>query len=169
MGVCQNAKQPLICTGEATAAGMPHLGVAMHYPPGPRDTTRVYQEGGRALPSEHRVHAAGKRPDGDLEAENLVKGIEKEQTWRQSHDARGDLPKNDANDDHVARKVTAARMQHPGVVVRRRPGQRHTIPHHAASGRALPSELGHHRHPNMAGRRPFSATPAALHRMQIRS
>ena len=74
------------------------------------------------LPSENWAHATGKGPDGNLDAENLAKGIEKEKNWRHSHDARGDLPKNDADDDHVARKVTAARMQHPGVAVHRRPG-----------------------------------------------
>jgi len=39
-----------------------------------------------------------------------------------------------------AREATAAGMPHPGVAVRRRPGPRDTAPHHAVSGRALPSE-----------------------------
>jgi len=43
----------LISARKATVAGMLHLGVAMHHPPGPRDTARAHQAGGRALPGEH--------------------------------------------------------------------------------------------------------------------
>ena len=55
-----------ILAREATAGGMLHLGVAVRRPPGLRDTTRVHQVGGRALPSEHRAHVAGKGPDSGL-------------------------------------------------------------------------------------------------------
>ena len=129
---------------------MPHLGVAVRRPPGPRDTTRAHQAGGRALPSEDREHAAGNRPDGDLEAENQAKGTEKEQNWRRGRDARGDLPKDGADGAHVARKAAAAGMRHPGVAVRRRPGPRHTTPQQSDGGRAIPADICLRRQPNMA-------------------
>jgi len=46
----------LIWAWEATMAGLPHLGVAAHHPPGPRSTARACQAGGRASPSEHWDH-----------------------------------------------------------------------------------------------------------------
>ena len=54
-----------ILARKATTAGMRRPGVAEDHRPGPRDTIRVHQAGGRA-------HAVGKGPDGELKAENKV-------------------------------------------------------------------------------------------------
>ncbi len=137
--------------GEATAAGMPHLGVAVHRQPGHRDTTPQHQAGGQALPSEHRTHVAEKRPDSELKTENRTKSNETNKNGDGATIHAAIRRNNGADDDHVARKVTAARMQHPGVVVRRRPGQGCTTPQHSDSGRAIPADIFHRREPNMAG------------------
>ena len=46
----------LSCAQKSCANGMPHLGVAMHHPPGPRDIARAHEAGGRASPSENSGH-----------------------------------------------------------------------------------------------------------------
>ena len=136
-----------ILAREATAGGMLHLGVAVRRPPGLGDTTRVHQVGGRALPSEHRAHVAGKGPDGGLieamsrrgdvhsveEAENQIESAEMQQKRRRSHDAGGDLPKKGARNKHGARKAAAAWMPHPGVAVQRWPGPQCTTQQQPAS------------------------------------
>ena len=114
-----------ILAREATAGGMLHLGVAVRRPPGLRDTTRVHQVGGRALPSEHRAHVAGKGPDSGLieamsrrgdvhsveEAKNQATGTENEQKWRRGRDTRGDPPRHGISDAH------AAGIKHPGAAL----------------------------------------------------
>ena len=132
-----------ICAGEATTARMPHLEMATHCPPGPSDITQVHQAGGRALPSEYRAYTTEKRPHDDPEAQNLAKGIEKEQKWWRSHYTHADLPKTCANNNYLAREVATARMPHLGVVMGHRPGHEDDIPRHAVGGRAPPSERDH--------------------------
>ena len=139
---------------EAAAARMPHLGMAVHYPPGPSDITQVHQAGGWALLSEYRVNTTEKRPHDDLigtmsrrgdihsveEAQNLAKGLEKKQKWWRSHYTHADLPKPCAHNDLLAREAVTARMLHLGLAVQRWPGPRYTTKQHPGSRQVLPDE-----------------------------
>ena len=150
----QNTIQLTICAGKAFVAGMLHLEMATHCPPGSSDITQVHQAGGWALPSEYQVYTTEKRPHNDLigtmsrrgdvhsveEVKSLAKGKEKEQKWWRSHYTHADLPKTCAHNDLLAREAATARMPHLGMAVQRWPGTRCTIQHHPAGCQMLPGE-----------------------------